>query len=84
MGGWAGGPWRAGGRGALARTACAQGGIRPATTHLKTVLPRSNRDQVRAGHGAGKPTAKVIQETADLMAFAAQCMDAQWRAGDGK
>ncbi|GBF88265.1 prolyl endopeptidase [Raphidocelis subcapitata] len=38
------------------------------------------RVEVRAGHGAGKPTAKVIQETADLMAFAAKCVAAQWRA----
>lgn len=37
------------------------------------------RVEVRAGHGAGKPTAKVIQETSDLMAFAAKCMGARWR-----
>ncbi|KAI8465889.1 MAG: prolyl oligopeptidase [Monoraphidium minutum] len=39
------------------------------------------RVEVRAGHGAGKPTAKIIEETADLMAFAAKCMGAAWRAG---
>lgn len=38
-------------------------------------------NQVKAGHGAGKPTAKIIQETADLMAFAAKCMGATWHGG---
>ena len=28
--------------------------------------------QVRAGHGAGKPTTKIIAETADVYSFAAQ------------
>ncbi len=37
--------------------------------------------QVRAGHGAGKPTAKIIQETADLIGFAATCMGATWHGG---
>jgi hypothetical protein len=36
------------------------------------------RIEVRAGHGAGKPTTKIIQETSDLMAFAAKCMGAKW------
>lgn len=36
------------------------------------------RVEVRAGHGAGKPTAKVIAETADLIGFAAQCVGAKW------
>lgn len=34
--------------------------------------------QVRAGHGAGKPTAKIIEEAADLYGFAAKCMNAKW------
>ncbi|CAG9466649.1 unnamed protein product [Pedinophyceae sp. YPF-701] len=38
------------------------------------------RVEVRAGHGAGKPTAKVIQETADVYAFAAHVMNVQWQA----
>lgn len=38
------------------------------------------RVEVRAGHGAGKPTAKVIAETSDLIAFAAQCVGAKWVA----
>jgi prolyl oligopeptidase len=29
------------------------------------------RIETRAGHGAGKPTAKIIEETADIYAFAA-------------
>jgi hypothetical protein len=34
--------------------------------------------QVRAGHGAGKPTAKIIEEAADLYGFAAKCMNVKW------
>ena len=30
------------------------------------------RIETRAGHGAGKPTDKVIEEAADMWAFAAQ------------
>ncbi len=33
--------------------------------------PRLARIETRAGHGAGKPTDKVIEETADMWAFAA-------------
>jgi prolyl oligopeptidase len=40
--------------------------------------PLLTRVEVRAGHGAGKPTSKVIQETADAMAFAAACIGARW------
>ena len=36
------------------------------------------RVEVRAGHGAGKPTAKIIAETSDLVGFAAQCVGAKW------
>jgi prolyl oligopeptidase len=36
------------------------------------------RVEVRAGHGAGKPTAKVIAETSDLIGFAAQCVGGKW------
>ena len=36
------------------------------------------RVDVRAGHGAGKPTAKVIEEVTDMIAFAAKCMRAKW------
>ena len=35
------------------------------------VKPHLIRIETRAGHGAGKPTDKVIEETADLWAFAA-------------
>lgn len=34
--------------------------------------PRLVRIETRAGHGSGKPTDKVIEETADLWAFAAR------------
>jgi len=37
------------------------------------------RVEVRAGHGAGKPTAKIIEETADAMGFAASVMGATWQ-----
>ena len=33
--------------------------------------PHLARIETRAGHGMGKPTDKVIEETADLWAFAA-------------
>lgn len=38
------------------------------------------RVEVRAGHGAGKPTAKIIAETSDLLSFAAECVGAKWAA----
>lgn len=42
------------------------------------------RVEVRAGHGAGKPTDKVLQESADLLAFAAKCTGAKWALPDSK
>ena len=36
------------------------------------IKPHLARIETRAGHGAGKPTDKVIDETADMWAFAAQ------------
>jgi prolyl oligopeptidase len=41
--------------------------------------PLVGRIETRAGHGAGKPTAKVIEETSDLFAFAAAAVGATWR-----
>lgn len=38
--------------------------------------------QVRAGHGAGKPTEKVIEEAADVYAFAAEVIGASWSMPD--
>ncbi|ELW50062.1 Prolyl endopeptidase [Tupaia chinensis] len=32
----------------------------------------------RAGHGAGKPTAKVIEEVSDMFAFIARCLNIDW------
>ena len=37
--------------------------------------PLLARIEVDAGHGAGKPTAKVIEESADCYAFAAKAMN---------
>lgn len=34
--------------------------------------------------GAGKPTAKIIAECADMYAFAAKAIGAAWQAGDLK
>lgn len=33
---------------------------------------------MRAGHGAGKPTEKVLAEAADMFSFAAAAMKAPW------
>lgn len=56
---------------------------------LATAAPDSSKQrnpllirvEVRAGHGAGKPTAKIIAETSDLLGFAAECVGARWKAG---
>ncbi|KAG2492774.1 hypothetical protein HYH03_008938 [Edaphochlamys debaryana] len=40
--------------------------------------PLLARIEVNAGHGAGKPTQKMIAEAADLLGFAAKCMGASW------
>lgn len=44
--------------------------------------PIITRIDVRAGHGAGKPTDKVIAEVSDMFAFAAEVVGAEWK-GDG-
>lgn len=36
--------------------------------------PLVARIDTKAGHGAGKPTAKIIEEVADMWAFAAAAM----------
>ena len=35
------------------------------------------RIETRAGHGAGKPTEKIIEEVADVLAFPAKNLDMQ-------
>lgn len=40
--------------------------------------PLITRIDVRAGHGAGKPTKKVIEEAADIFGFAAKVIGAKW------
>lgn len=39
--------------------------------------PLIARIDTNAGHGAGKPTAKVIEESADILAFAAAACGAK-------
>jgi prolyl oligopeptidase len=36
--------------------------------------------QTRAGHGGGKPTKKIIEETADSYAFLAKIFEMQWKS----
>ncbi len=40
--------------------------------------PLVSRIEVRTGHGAGKPTEKVIAEAADMLSFAAEVTDSAW------
>jgi prolyl oligopeptidase len=37
------------------------------------------RVDTKSGHGAGKPTAKVIEEQSDIFAFIAKNTSAEWR-----
>ncbi|KAF8058088.1 Prep [Scenedesmus sp. PABB004] len=39
------------------------------------------RCETKSGHGAGRPTTKIIAETADLIGFAAAALRASWVAG---
>ena len=41
--------------------------------------PLISRIEVRAGHGSGKPTKKIIEEAADSYSFLAQAMNAGWK-----
>ena len=41
--------------------------------------PLITRIEVRAGHGAGKPTSKILAETSDSLAFAAKACGATWQ-----
>lgn len=41
--------------------------------------PLVTRIDVRAGHGAGKPTDKIIDEVADMFGFAAAVVGAEWQ-----
>jgi prolyl oligopeptidase len=51
----------------------AQGGEKPVLIRIDT----------KAGHGAGKPTAKIIEELADEWAFLVQSLDIQVAVADG-
>jgi hypothetical protein len=44
--------------------------------------PIITRIDVRAGHGAGKPTDKVIAEVSDMFGFAAEVVVAEWKGGE--
>ncbi|KAG7670094.1 putative Prolyl endopeptidase [Nannochloris sp. 'desiccata'] len=41
--------------------------------------PLLARVEVRAGHGAGKPTKKIIEETSDMLSFTAEVIGAEWK-----
>ena len=41
--------------------------------------PLLTRIETRAGHGSGKPVGKIIEETADMYAYAATVMGAGWK-----
>lgn len=41
--------------------------------------PLLARIEVNAGHGAGKPTAKIIAEASDIYAFIAKNSGCQWQ-----
>ena len=42
--------------------------------------PLVARIEIRTGHGAGKPTEKIISEAADMFAFAAEATSTRWAA----
>ncbi|MBQ1647274.1 MAG: S9 family peptidase, partial [Bacteroidales bacterium] len=42
--------------------------------------PKINRIETKAGHGGGKPIAKVIEETADIYSFILYNMDLKYPA----
>jgi len=44
--------------------------------------PIITRIDVRAGHGAGKPTDKVIAEVSDMFGFAAEVVRAEWKGDE--
>jgi prolyl oligopeptidase len=37
------------------------------------------RIETKAGHGAGKPTSKIIDERADIYAFLVKSLDMGWK-----
>ena len=41
--------------------------------------PLLARIEVNVGHGAGKPTEKIIEEAADIYSFAAEVVGASWQ-----
>ena len=45
--------------------------------------PKLIRIETQAGHGAGKPTSKVIEERGDILAFIAQAMKLQVQQAAG-
>ena len=56
----------------LQHTLCGAGGAQ--------TQPLIVRVDTKSGHGAGKPTAKVIDEMADVCGFIARSVGAAWRA----
>ncbi|BDA42115.1 Prolyl endopeptidase [Coccomyxa sp. Obi] len=53
--------------------------IAATTEGSKQLNPLVARVEVRAGHGAGKPTDKIIAEAADIYAFVVEVVGAKWR-----
>ena len=49
---------------------------RPGSAQRNPIVARID---VNSGHGAGKPTAKVLQETSDIYAFIAASLGVQWK-----
>ena len=49
---------------------------RPGSGQRKPIIARID---VKSGHGAGKPTAKVIQETSEIYAFIAAALGVTWK-----
>ncbi|XP_070534637.1 prolyl endopeptidase-like isoform X2 [Ptychodera flava] len=50
----------------------------------KQTNPLMIRIDTKAGHGAGKPTAKLIEEYSDIYAFIAENLALQWEDGPSK